>query len=106
MSKRKTPIELLTYNLINLIRSYNKKAHDEKYIIEHIEEFAQRYNSFMGFLIHTRSYKIRSRLWDLLDDRIKQFVYLTGDKAVLKVRMKYKRKNRMIYELRSKHVWC
>lgn len=94
----------LVGNATNLIRSYNKKAGDAKFIEEHIEELAQRYNSFMGFLVHTRSYKIRSRLWDLLDDRIKRYVYLTGGKSVLKVRKRYKRKNKLIYELRKKRV--
>lgn len=90
-------------NATELVRRYNEKASDEKYLLNTIENFAQRYNSHMGFMIHARSYNIRKRLWDLIDERIKKYIYITGNFAVMKVRNKYKLKNRRYAKIKSSH---
>lgn len=87
------------YNTKSMIQEYNDHADKPKWLINHIEEFAQRYNSYMGFLGHTRSFNIRVKMWNLVDDRIKKYCYTTNNFAVLKVRNEYKSKNIRYNEL-------
>lgn len=88
----------LVGNAFSLIREWNKDGTENN-----VEKFAQRYNSFMGFLVQVRSYRIRRKAWDLLDDSVKQYTYIAGDMRAIKVRNKYKHKNKILYELRKSH---
>lgn len=88
-------------NLHNLVLKYNKIDNIEL----HLEEFVQRYNSYMGYLIHRYSYKIRVNVWNLICDDIKKYVYITNNYSVLKVRNEFKLKNKLInyYSYGKKH---
>ena len=78
-------------NAINLVREFNKIKDKER----HIEQFAQRYNSYMGYLEHRKSYAIRWKIWNELSDDTKRYVYLTDKMSVLKVRNRYKTINKL-----------
>ena len=73
-------------NATNLVWDYEQIRDKE----EHIEKFAQRYNSYMGYLIHRKTYGIRWDLWENIDEETKQYVYLEGSLAVMRVRNEYK----------------
>ena len=75
-------------NTINLIKHYNR-VQDKQSIIH---EFAQRYNSYMGFMVRKASYTIRYKLWQMVDDELKKYVYMTDNMAVMKIRKEYKLK--------------
>lgn len=77
-------------NAYDLVREYNRIRNKEKYI----EKFAQRYNSYMGYMIHKQTYAIRWRIWNELDDSVKKYVYMTNGLAVMKVRNQYKTINK------------
>lgn len=79
-------------NATNLIREYALIEDKER----HIEKFCARYNSYMGYLVHRNTYAIRWRLWNMVDEDTKRLVYMTGDLAVMKVRNKYKERNKLI----------
>lgn len=88
-------------NLYNLVLKYNKIDNIEL----HLEEFVQRYNSYMGYLIHRYSYKIRVNVWNLICDDIKKYVYITNNYSVLRIRNEFKLKNKLInyYSYGKKH---
>ncbi len=86
-------------NCITLIKHYNKLNNEE--IENNIEQFAQRYNAYMGFMAHHKSYAIRYKLWNMIDDKIKQYVYITNMQT-LKVRNKYKRINKLLKQYGNK----
>lgn len=77
-------------NAYDLVRECNRIRNKEKYI----EKFAQRYNSYMGYMIHKQTYAIRWRIWNELDDSVKKYVYMTNGLAVMKVRNQYKTINK------------
>lgn len=87
-------------NCITLIKQYNKLTEEE--IENNIERFAQRFNSYIGFMIHHQSYAIRYKLWNMIDDKIKKYVYIK-DMKVLKVRDKYKLKNKLLKQYGNKN---
>jgi hypothetical protein len=70
---------------------------------DNIEKFAQRYNSYMGYLIHKKSYAIRWDIWNEVADEAKQYVYMTNGLAVMKVRNRYKERNKLIECYGKKH---
>ena len=59
-------------NCITLIKQYNKLTDEE--IENDIERFAQRYNAYLGFMIHHKSYTIRYKLWNMIDNKIKRYI--------------------------------
>ncbi len=79
-------------NATEVVREYNLIADKEKYI----EKFAQKYNSYMGYLSHRKTYAIRWKIWNRVDDDVKKYVYLTGDLTVMRVRQAYKERNKLI----------
>ena len=79
-------------NAINLILEYAFIKDKERYI----EKFAQRYNSYMGYMIHRQTYAIRWRLWNMVDAQTKQYVYMSDNLAVIYVRNKYKDRNKLL----------
>lgn len=78
-------------NAMSLVREYNRIDNKEK----HIEKFAQRYNSYMGYLRHRQSYAIRRKIWDAVGDSVKRYVYMTNGLAVMRVRERYKTKTNL-----------
>jgi hypothetical protein len=60
-----------------------------------VEKFAQRYNSYMGYLIHRKTYAIRWNLWNNVDEETKKFVYLTKRMGLMRVRDVYKEKTKL-----------
>ncbi len=80
-------------NLTNLTRRYNTYYKHGRVHIH--EEFAQRYNSYMGYLTHRKSYAIRRRLWEQVSPQIKQFCYIENMRVV-KVKNKYKYRNKLL----------
>ena len=81
-----------------VIDFYNGIKHPE----DEIERFAQRYNSYMGFMVHHKTYAIRWRLWNAISDDLKKYLYITGDMRTLKVRKKYKLKYKLLEQYGSK----
>ena len=79
-------------NVTNLIRDYARVEDKERYI----EKFCARYNSYMGYLIHRNTYAIRWRLWNMVDEETKRYVYMSGNLAVMQVRNEYKIRNKLI----------
>ena len=79
-------------NATNLIREYALIEDKEKYI----EKFCARYNSYMGYLVHRNTYAIRWRLWNMVDDETKRYVYMSENMAVMHVRSEYKERNKLI----------
>lgn len=86
-------------NTIELILHYNKLDNKES----HLEMLQQRYNSYMGFLIHRKSYAIRWKLWNLLSEEYKQYVYMTNGLAAMKIRNKYKPRTIILNSYGNKH---
>lgn len=86
-------------NCITLIKQFNQLSDED--IENNVERFAQRFNAYIGFTIHHQSYAIRYKLWNMIDDRIKKIVYIQGMKA-LKVRDKYKTKNKLLKQYDNK----
>lgn len=87
-------------NCITLIKQYNKLTDEE--IENDIERFAQRYNAYLGFMIHHKSYAIRYKLWNMIDNKIKRYIYITNSMQTLKVRNKYKYKNKLLKQYGNK----
>lgn len=73
-------------NATTLVREYAEVSDKEQFI----EKFVQRYNSYMGYLIHHKAYAIRWRLWVAADDETKRLVYMNGNLSVMQVRNRYK----------------
>jgi hypothetical protein len=86
-------------NAYEVARGYDRVKNKEEYI----EKFAQRYNSYMGYLIHKKSYAIRWDIWNEVADEAKQYVYMTNGLAVMKVRNRYKERNKLIECYGKKH---
>ncbi len=80
-------------NLTNLVRRYNAYYAHER--VSTHEEFAQRYNSYMGYLIHRKSYAIRRRVWEQVSQEAKRYCYIENMRVV-KVRNKYKQRNKLL----------
>lgn len=88
-------------NCITLIKQYNKLTDEE--IENDIERFAQRYNAYLGFMIHHKSYAIRYKLWNMIDNKIKKYIYITNSMQTLKVRNKYKYKYKLLKQYGNKN---
>lgn len=77
-------------NATNLVRKYNRYYMNLDVPVEVItQRFVQRYNSYMGYLIHRKTYAIRRKLWEQVSDGIMKYCYIVNI-AVMKVRNKYK----------------
>lgn len=63
---------------------------------EQLQLYLTRYNSYMGYLVHRNTYAIRWRLWNMIDDETKQYVYMSENMAVMHVRSEYKERNKLI----------
>lgn len=85
----------------DVVREYNMMSDKEMYI----EKYAQRYNSYMGYLSHRNTYAIRWKIWNRVCESVKRYVYLTGDLNVMRVRQQYKERNKLIkiYSHGKKH---
>ena len=86
-------------NAYEVTRGYGRIKHKE----ENIEKFAQRYNSYMGYLMHKQSYAIRWKIWNKVSEEAIQYVYMTNGLAVMKVRNRYKERNKLIEYYGKKH---
>lgn len=75
-------------NCYSMIEHYNRKTDEE--LSEQAEKFVQRYNSYAGYMIHHRTYNIRKRIWSLVDDRVKQFVFINNRLSVVGTHEQYK----------------
>ena len=75
-------------NTIQMVEHYNRVENKRAVI----QEFVQRYNSYMGFLSHKKTYAIRWKIWNMVSEELKHYVYLTENMAVMKIRNKYKLK--------------
>lgn len=80
-------------NFENFVRFFNEFPYKERFI----ESFAQRYNSYAGYLSHTHSYNIRLHIWrDLVGLDVKQYCHITNNYTAVKVFDKYKRKTKIL----------
>ena len=84
-------------NAMNMILHYNKLKNKETVA----EEFVQRYNSYMGYLVHRNAYAIRWNLWNLVSEEWKEFVYIEN-MCVMRVRVKYKTKTKLLEQYGKK----
>lgn len=89
-------------NVFRTVEIYNKLA-DDGDIETWIERFAQRINSYMGFMIHNNSYAIRWRVWNAIDERIKPYIYIEN-MCTIKVRKQYKQQIKTILQYGKKRI--
>lgn len=47
----------------------------------------QRFNSYLGYLKHRRTYAIRCKIWSMLKPELKQFVYMSTDMCAMKIKI-------------------
>lgn len=90
-------------NCTATILHYNNLPQDK--LEQEIERFAQRFNSYMGFLVHHKTYNLRWMLWNLISDHVKKYVYMTNQMQTLKVRNKYKITTKLLKEYGSKRIF-
>lgn len=75
-------------NAIMMVREWNMHPG-----LPGIERYIQRYNSFMGFLLYTCSYNIRKRIWEMLDAKIKELIYIDKDYKAVHIKDRFNRIN-------------
>lgn len=85
-------------NAINMIRYYNSISIESIFL----EEFVQRYNSYMGFMVNKSSYHIRYKLWDMVNPELKQCVYITPGMKVMKLKQQYKHTIKLLQQYGKK----
>ncbi len=90
-------------NAFGLVKEYNKLV-DEPDIEEWVERFAQRMNSYLGFLKYTHSYAIRWNLWNFIDKKFKKYFYMTDRMSIVKVKKDYKLRNRLKQKYGKKRI--
>lgn len=73
-------------NTIDLVREYDFVKDKEQYI----EKFMQRYNSYMGYLKHRKTYGIRWRVWKMARSVVGKYAYMINNLCVLKIKNEYK----------------
>ena len=91
-------------NCYSLITRYNTLAKEDLRIAA--ERFVQRYNSYMGYMKYQSSYTIRYKLWKLVSDDLKTFVYINPQRNVIHVRKIYRQRTILkqeYYDLRKQH---
>ena len=71
------------YNFKQLIKESNKKT---SFDINEIIGYRQRINSYLGFLKHSRSFKIRYKLLTNLSEKFLQNILITKNYKVIKIR--------------------
>jgi len=89
-------------NAFRCIETYNSFIKDND-IEVWIERFAQRMNSYLGFMVHTNSYAIRWRLWNAIDEEIKKYIYRQNMSSI-KVRKQYKQRTKLIKQYEQTRV--
>lgn len=75
-------------NFYALLLKYDTLT-DEEFQIA-IERFAQRYNSYSGFLKHYQTYGIRWKMWMMTYKSFGKYVYISRNKLVLRIKDEYK----------------
>ena len=80
-------------NFMNMVRLYN--ALPESELIQSLEKFVQRYNSYSGYLKHYQTYALHWIVWNSVDEKVKKYVYLSNKLCVLHVRNQYKKINKI-----------
>ena len=91
-------------NCHDMIRRYNELPIED--FKKGIERFAQRYNSYMGYMVHHRSYSIRYQLWQFVKPEIKKFVYINDKLSVIRTKNEYKKSTLLkqeYYGIRKQH---
>ncbi len=76
-------------NATQAIRLYNDIEQKEHDVDIWVDKFAARINSYLGFMLRTKSYAIRWNLWNEIDEEIKKRIYMRNMCCIV-VRKKYK----------------
>ena len=76
-------------NATQAIRLYNDIEQKEHDVDIWVDKFAARINSYLGFMLRTKSYAIRWNLWNEIDEEIKKRIYMQNMCCIV-VRKKYK----------------
>lgn len=85
----------------------NRLVHNAFYFVKrttqniNIDKYIQQYNSYTGYMVHFRTYKIRKRLYESLPDEVLKQTYIDKDFKVLKIRQKCKPKYKLLQILKS-----
>ena len=91
-------------NCMRMVEFYNSLPISEQQ--ESVTKYVQRYNSYMGYMIHHSSYSIRYRTWQRVED-MKSFVYIEKQMGKVVPLAEYNQYNQLkqsYYELRkNKH---
>lgn len=75
-------------NFYNMLSEYSKNP--EKSFTREMERFVCRYNSYSGFLSWKRTYKIRCKIWNIVPEYIKNFVYIRTNKSSIVLKKEYR----------------
>ena len=86
-------------NLYSLIYYYNK----QKVQNINLEYMVQRFNSYLGYMKHRKTYAIRCKMWNLLNPELKQFIYMSVDMCTMKIKYCYKEKYKLLQNYGKKH---
>ena len=91
-------------NCYSFISHYNKLSKED--FLKGIERFVQGYNSYMGYMVHHRSYTIRYKLWQHVSPEIKTFVYINDKLSIIHAKKEY-RQNTILkqeyHDIRKQH---
>ena len=85
----------------------NRLVHNAFYFVKrttqdiNIDKYIQQYNSYTGYMVHFRTYKIRKRLYESLPDEVLKQTYIDKDFKVLKIRQKCKPKYKLLQILKE-----
>ena len=75
-------------NFYSMVKKYSKNP--DKSFVKDMERFVCRYNSYSGFLSWKRTYKIRCKIWDIVPEYIKNFVYIRTNKSSIILKKEYR----------------
>ena len=87
-------------NLYSLVRYYNS----QDIVGIKLEYMVQRFNSYLGYLKHRRTYAIRCKIWSMLKPELKQFVYMSADMCTMKIKIQYKLKFKLLKNYGKKRL--
>lgn len=78
-------------NLYECLEKYNKAAAEDKnYVKENAEHFLASVNSYLGFMVHYNTYKLRWKVLNNLQGPWKEIVTFNEDARKLELKPKYK----------------
>lgn len=86
---------------IEKIVHYNRIA-ERGQCEEHIEEFQQSINSYLGMMIHYNTYKVRRKCCMMIDGRWYKYMYISGHFEKVTIKKEYRKRQKLIAGIRNK----